>query len=976
MTFSGLLSKSLKHHTANNAAAAAAQAAKSGVVSNATPTIASATSSVSTESSHQVHNQIQDTLVSPKTDSASQIELAITSSPPQSNPIEPIASSAVEPLSSPLSQHHSQKKSRLLSSPQPKVAIATDLDMKPPTPLTPPSTTPSSPKAAGVIATKKKSSQQQLTPVQSASYRKRLNVNQVCDWCRYRKIRCDRESPCNSCQHSKRECIRTPPEVLLSKLNKESPEESLEPATTVIKAAKRGISAEDQDSQSSLPKAKKVARNNTNTHNNMIPSPSALESLALSVGGGQQSSMTMLSSGFHGASSLQDQEHLDRMRRIEMLLSNVIPGAAEFIAHGHQRSSSFSAAPIDLIEKQQQQQHILSPISPALTSEGSPLGPRPIQDECDASSLTPIFQADGAGLGDGQRRPSIFAGQEYIERMKRIEILLGSVQDNSINTAVAKLSSVDIASSVGINAKKPNTDKVKKEPKKGGTKKVARNSDGTIVKRPHVAAGFAGQRPPPKLPQAIAEAALKKLAGKKKKRATNNNNTNSSTATAAIAPILSATPACTVPAISTPITTTVVTPASPISTTGTTSPVLTGSAHISSPQGTEVQVKPESPMAMMLSNPKSFGIPSSIDEHHSIQENSLSPIAQQQQDRTQDLARQQQARSERLNIIQSQAPASYLPHHRHQKTPASYVSTSSSPALASFIGSLHHPQGGSMTNIGSIAIPTITLSNAMTSYESLVVPACNSAESSPASSPRITASTIDHPMSSSMSMSNAAVMPMDFLALGAASSTTMSSFPSSAGNPNFAMAMHMLHPSSLTGATDQNGLVQLNSPIDGSHQTLLSFGSGAPIYTHRQPHPLSQQHNHHALHIPQDTIQDASMVTSSRADFTAGLQMTDSLESWMCNQLVVPPLPLDGGFIPTSDVSSAMPIHHPLAMDTSSLSSNPTFLGGYGHPQQQPPQSQSQLQPQQHRLSLHQQSFYIPQMHDDDEEVAEEETHA
>lgn len=98
-----------------------------------------------------------------------------------------------------------------------------------------------------------------------------------------------------------------------------------------------------------------------------------------------------------------------------MLLSNVIPGAAEFIAHGHhhnhQRSNSFSAALSS--EQHGQQQHIISPVSPALTATGSPLGLTPIQDD------------------------------SYIERMKRIELLLGSVQDNNNcknNVLVTKLS--------------------------------------------------------------------------------------------------------------------------------------------------------------------------------------------------------------------------------------------------------------------------------------------------------------------------------------------------------------------------------------------------------------------------------------------------------------------------------------------------------------------------------------------------------
>lgn len=270
----------------------------------------------------------------------------------------------------------------------------------------------------------------------------------MCDWCRYRKIRCDREAPCNSCQHSKRECIRTPPEVLLSKLNNKDAENpstttTTESTPTTSKAAKRSSPADEQDDQSSSLRAKKVARSNSiapsssshindehnnNSNNNNTASttlsPAMSGSLSLSppstmglslCGEQLQQPMTILSSGIQGTpSSLQDQEHLERMRRIEMLLSNVIPGAAEFIAnghhHNHQRSSSFSAAPSS--GKHGQQQHTMSPISPALTAAGSPLGLTPIQED------------------------------SYIERMKRIELLLGSVQDNNCNNnaLVTKLS--------------------------------------------------------------------------------------------------------------------------------------------------------------------------------------------------------------------------------------------------------------------------------------------------------------------------------------------------------------------------------------------------------------------------------------------------------------------------------------------------------------------------------------------------------
>ncbi|KAF8930574.1 hypothetical protein BGZ47_000486, partial [Haplosporangium gracile] len=592
MTFSGLLNKSLKHHAAAATnSVAAAGATKPSAVTNAT----TATTATSTGTTQEQHTHIQNTvMISPKTDSlpipGSVLSTMASSSPPQPISIDPTVLS-IDPRSSPPSQL------QLLSSQQPTTC---KLDMKQPAapaPLSPPSTTPSSPAATGTISitTTKKKQQQQLqqnvSAAQNASYRKRLNVNQVCDWCRYRKIRCDREAPCNSCQHSKRECIRTPPEVLLSKLNNKEAENSSTTVSTTMKATKRNCPANEQEDQTSSLKAKKVARNNgiapssspssssshiNIEHNNnnsntastrLSPamsnplnlSPPSTKGLTLCGEQQQQQPMTMLTSGIQGtSSSLQDQEHLERMRRIEMLLSNVIPGAAEFIAHGHhQRSNSFSV-PSNSQHGQHQQQRIMSPISPALTAAGSPLGLAPIQD--DISDLSSPIQEDrGASLGgEGQqqqqqgRRPSVFAGQDYIERMKRIELLLGSAQDS--NASVTKLSMGVPSSPAGADTpdKSSNNDNAKKEPtpttrrnKAAGTKNVARNSDGTIIKRPHVAAGFAGQKPPPKLPQAIAEAALKKLTGKKKKRAFAATNSASATtaAVAAVASVVAVAPA-------------------------------------------------------------------------------------------------------------------------------------------------------------------------------------------------------------------------------------------------------------------------------------------------------------------------------------------------------------------------------------------------------------------------------------------------
>ncbi|KAF9277875.1 hypothetical protein BGZ88_000925 [Linnemannia elongata] len=966
MTFSGLLSKVLKQNAAANSAAAAG-ATKPGAVASATTTTSTGTT----------HTQ-GTVMVPPKTDSAPA---------PASDPVLSIMTSS--PSLPPQQQQPTQPTSidpAVLSvdprspSPAQQQPTITNLDMKQPTPLSPPSTTPSSPSAAGsttATAKKKKQQQQQqvlqnLSAAQSASYRKRLNVNQVCDWCRYRKIRCDREAPCNSCQHSKRECIRTPPEVLLGKLNNKDAENSsttttTESTPTTSKATKRSSPADSQDDQISSLRTKKAAlsnsiapssssfhinidhKNNSNNHTASTTfSPTMSDSLSLSppstmglspCGEQPQQPMTILSSGIQGTpSSLQDQEHLERMRRIEMLLSNVIPGAAEFIAHGHhhnhQRSNSFSAAPSS--EQHGQQQHIISPVSPALTATGSPLGLTPIQDD------------------------------SYIERMKRIELLLGSVQDsnncNNNNALVTKLSLTMPPSTTGADttgSKSSSNNDAKKEStpttttrknKVAGTKKGDRNSDGTIIKRPHVAAGFAGQKPPPKLPQAIAEAALKKLAGKKKKKraasassAASSASAAATTATVAVTPVATAVSAASA-ASTAPVAAVMVedAPVSPVSITTTATPPIQSPGVL--------QPKVEAPAAVMLSSPKSFDIPATIENHHhhhQIQENTLLSFTQQQLQQQKQRQQQQHPRPGRLNT-QLRTSASYRPHHQHHQR--------HTPSPPSYLGG----GGGHMTNIGSISIPTIPISNTMASYESLVVPACNSADSSPASSPRTSTTTIEFPTiggsnGSSVSVcgpngSTSPLTPMDFLGYGATSSHHSSFGPTMMHNgsvgggagADFSMALNMIHPGTAS-TTDQ----QRVSPIhDGANnQVLLPFAThgtaaAALLYS---PHFLQQQ----AMHIPQDAMPPTSTPTSLGVqDFTNGaaLQMTESLESWMNSQLV-----------PSLNVFSNNNSNTALLTHTNS-----PFLTGtaFGQPQPQ------QMQPQQQ----YQQGFYIPQMSDDEED--------
>jgi hypothetical protein len=160
--------------------------------------------------------------------------------------------------------------------------------------------------------------------------------------------------------------------------------------------------------------------------------------------------------------SLQDQEHLERMQRIEMLLSNVIPGAAEFIANGSQGSLPLQQHHQQLLQQQQlqhqqhrasvaekkglsllthnldlheQQDRILSPqerlpkislASPAINPtmampwSSSSSGLHSLREENEPTELQSSSASSSLPL---------MSGPDYIERMKRIEMLLGTIQD-------------------------------------------------------------------------------------------------------------------------------------------------------------------------------------------------------------------------------------------------------------------------------------------------------------------------------------------------------------------------------------------------------------------------------------------------------------------------------------------------------------------------------------------------------------------
>lgn len=281
----------------------------------------------------------------------------------------------------------------------------------------------------------------------------------VCDWCRYRKIRCDRESPCNSCIHSKRECIRSPPSALIGN----TPEES----ETSTKKTKRNR-AEDKDGRRSKSYRGSSTSSQRSSSYNSYSSPGTddegseasgarsslspvvgsltlaglgLSSLGLSLLDTRRNSdFSLKTSSLALGNALQDQEHLDRVRRIEMLLCNVIPGAAEFIANGTQPpainpSNAKGDQPLSLItqglENSAAFKDLLSPQerfanislnSPSVTSSNKPSW---------LPASLPTLQEEGPPESTSQ--PPAF---DHIERMKRIELLLSSISDMPLAKAL------------------------------------------------------------------------------------------------------------------------------------------------------------------------------------------------------------------------------------------------------------------------------------------------------------------------------------------------------------------------------------------------------------------------------------------------------------------------------------------------------------------------------------------------------------
>ncbi|KAF9899318.1 hypothetical protein EC991_009093, partial [Linnemannia zychae] len=453
--------------------------------------------------------------------------------------------------------------------------------------------------------------------------------------------------------------------------------------------------------------------------------------------------------------SLQDQEHIDRMQRIEMLLSNVIPGAAEFIASGshtslppqqqqlqqqQRRDSVVEKSRLSLLthnfgqyDQQPFQDWHMSPQERlANTSHSSPPSinnKMPTLWSNPSSGLSSVREENESveSLSSSSSQLPLMSGPDYIERMKRIEMLLGTIQDMPLAKALIsqsqgqgssgdsfKSSSVDVTDTSKISKKLPKKDQ-KKLVKIDG-RKSNYNSDGTIIKRPHVAAGFAGQKPPPKLPQAIAEAAQKKQATRKKRVSA----VAAAKAASAVSP--TANRGSSESGLDVNSTNTIL-PAASTPLIGSTLRTVQG------PNGVKMDSR-----VMTISTTASLEIPSTYENESSSP--SFSDRQQTQQ--------QHQQRQQRILNLQHQQQHQ---QHQHQLQIAQHHN-STSLQLHTQVFNLyqqqqqqqqqHRQQEPPVPSVNSMGIP---IADSMASYGSLVVPASSSTSSSPSSSPNLSRAT-------------------------------------------------------------------------------------------------------------------------------------------------------------------------------------------------------------------------------------------
>lgn len=362
-----------------------------------------------------------------------------------------------------------------------------------------------------------------------------------------------------------------------------------------------------------------------------------------------------------------------------------------------------------------------------------------------------------------------------------------------------------------------------------------------MVKRPHVAAGFAGQKPPPKLPQAIAEAANKKQAIRKKRV---------SAAAAARAAAKAAA----------------------VGSSGTNSDQ---SFMVSSP-GTVASPANSEAFSVESNTFASLDIPSSLDNAQAM--------AFSQQDHHQDMFVQQQHRLQ-------------MDQHR---------GSSSFPANQPFGQS--HTYQLTMSNVNSMTIP---LSDPISSYGSLVVPASSTCSSSQSSPTLAQAEAIEQVHQDENMSTDGGAGPNEMMY------PQQGHLQMTYGQSTSAQYQQQQQHNNLQPG---NNASEYDMGFDLMSQVLTNAPQQSILGIEAQIHPFAQgtSAHHHQQHQHRQSIQIGE---GGFTDF--GLNMNESLESLMKNGMVSS-LPNDAHSLQHPQASHSHPLH---GGSVSAASSMPILQG-------------------------------------------------
>lgn len=343
------------------------------------------------------------------------------------------------------------------------------------------------------------------------------------------------------------------------------------------------------------------------------------------------------------------------------------------------------------------------------------------------------------------------------------------------------------------------------------------------MKRPHVAAGFAGQKPPPKLPQAIAEAALKKQNARKKRTTSRTAASGSGSQDLNMGAMAESAEA--------------------------TSLVVGSSSTVH--QGSQEPAKMD-PHKVTLSPTASFGIPSGVDND--------SPLlfGQQSQSST-AIVMEQQQQQHPLHMLHRGSASFFQQQQQHQH---------GAQSLHDF-QQYQYPYNNlsSVSTIGSMTIPSF--SEPIASYGSLVVPASTSPSSSVASSPR-TARAESVSIDGSVHGENMSRTSVDTMGSSMGHNQHMVFLPE---QPSDQQLQQLSTYSQLVLGEGEPHL-----RFEFSEAVAVALQHQQQSQPVRDAYPFTQDHRHSLLQQQQSSQRPAHI---GQDNFALGLNMTESLESLM-----------------------------------------------------------------------------------------------